>query len=138
MNRARPLFLAQSSAATASSISALAVLAAIDQQAYPPQVDVLQAGLFHAHFESLLQLFARAPLLKSAFPDMPGITEVHLVAAALQGVGVCENFLTAAGIDIIDAAFDAAGDDLVAVLLEVACARCPRSSILRLLCRLLS
>ena len=50
---------------------------------------------------------------------MPGVAEVHLVASSLEGFGVGQNFLPAAGIDVVDAAIDAAADDLAAVLLEI-------------------
>ncbi len=49
---------------------------------------------------------------------MPGIAEVHPVPPPLDRPGVCENLLAAAGIDKVDAPFDAAGNDVVAVLLK--------------------
>ena len=96
------------------------MLAAFGEQAYPPQVNVVKAGLFHALIETFLELFGGPPLLKAAFPDMPGVAEVHLVTAALEGCAIGNDLFAAAGIDVVDAPFDAAGDDVAAVVLEIA------------------
>ncbi len=50
---------------------------------------------------------------------MPGIAHVHRVAASAQGPAVGEYLLTAAGIDIIDAALSTMQHDFLAVGLEV-------------------
>ncbi len=44
---------------------------------------------------------------------------MHLVAAALEGLGVGHDLGVDAGVDVVDAALDAAGDHVVAVLLEL-------------------
>ena len=60
MNRARPVFLAQSSAAMASSISARRVLNALLEQRDPPEIDVIEPRLLHSLVEGLHQLLATA------------------------------------------------------------------------------
>ena len=92
---------------------------AVGQQADPPQVDVLQAGLLHAFVQPLLQRFGGPPFGKTAFLDVPRVAEVHLVAAATQGFGIGQDFLPAAGVDVVDAPLDTAGDDVGPILLEL-------------------
>lgn len=93
--------------------------AAFYKEAYSPEVNVVKAGFFHSFVEALLELLGRAPFFEAAFLDVPGIAEVHLVPTAFEGLGVGEDFFAAAGVNIVDAALDAAGDDIIAVFLEV-------------------
>jgi hypothetical protein len=39
-----------------------------------------------------------------------GTTEIHFVSPASEGVGIDQDFTAGAGIDVIDAAFDASTD----------------------------
>ena len=48
---------------------------------------------------------------------------MHLVAAALEGLAVGQHLGADAGVDVVDAALDAAGDHVVAVLLELGIAQ---------------
>ena len=50
---------------------AFGVEAAVDLQADPPQVHVVQVGLLHPLLEARLELLRRPPLLEAAFPDVP-------------------------------------------------------------------
>ena len=97
----------------------LGVVAGIGQEADPPEIDVVQPGLFHSLHQALRELLGRAPFGKAALLDVPRVSEVHFVAAARQCLGVGQDFLAAAGIDIVDAPLDAASEHVAAVLLEL-------------------
>ncbi|MBA7664776.1 hypothetical protein ES703_72839 [subsurface metagenome] len=94
--------------------------AAVHEEANSPEVNVVKAGFFHSFVQALLEILSRTPFFEAAFLDVPGITEVHLVPTAFEGLGVGEDFLAAASVNIVDAALDAAVNDIIAVFLEVA------------------
>jgi hypothetical protein len=106
MKRARPVFFAQSRAFT------------VHEQADPPEIDVIETRFLHAFVQTLLELLGRPPLLEAALLDVPGVAEVHLVPPALEGLGIGEDLLSAAGVHVVDTPFDAASDHVVPVLLE--------------------
>ena len=97
----------------------LIVLAALLQAGDPPQVDVFLAGRPQPFLKTLLQFLEGSPFGKADFGVSPGITQKHLVAASLERFAVGNDFVAPAGIDVVDAAVNAAADDFAAILIEL-------------------
>jgi hypothetical protein len=134
VKRARPVFLAQARASHVSFISSSVKWLVPAPQVIRQIIDVIDPHELEALVEGLLIVLKNpARRLGLAFlsrllvgsiqrPRLlleVGEAEVHLVAASLEGLAVGLDFEIGAGVDVIDAALDAARDHLVAVLLEV-------------------
>src|SRR5208282_2375745 len=112
---------------------AIAVRTASLEARDPPDVNMLESCRLQTVVEAVLELLgdptrglrlARlgggGPLLAqdAHLRFVPGVAQVHLVAPALEGFAIGQDFLADAGVDVIDAAIDAAANHVVAVLVE--------------------
>ncbi len=93
-------------------------MGAIHESGDAPDIDVIESGDFHAIFESLEEFGCGSPFGEAGLVFEPGEGEEHFIAAAFERAGVGDDFACGAGIDEIDAVFDASGEGIVAVFLE--------------------
>ena len=125
VKRARPLFFAQSRALISSSIVASSCWLLCSWQVIRHRSTYSWPAVLQAVLEALLQFLEGPPFGIADFGVAPGVAQVHLVAAALERLAVGDHFVAPAGVDVVDAAVDAAADHFVAVLVELGIAGAP-------------
>jgi hypothetical protein len=87
-----------------------------------PEVNVFELGPAEDIVQGFEELIGGLPAFVAHLVLAVGAAEVHFVAAASECVSVGKDFAAGAGIDVIDAVFDAGSDDVASVLLKVVCA----------------
>ena len=119
VKRARPLFLAQSRALISSSIVASSCWLLCSRQVIRHRSTYSWPASFRPCLKAFLEFLEGPPLGIADFGVAPGIAQVHLVAAALERLAVGDHLVAPAGVDVVDAAIDAAADHVAAVLVEL-------------------